>query len=77
MSWLTRKNTKDQKAVPIKTKSGEVVFRRLPLKTGSKWIHPSVYKFNFIEQGVEKGRVRAIRRASFYLTQRIKKRADI
>jgi len=61
----------EKKVVPIKTKSGEVVFRTLPLKTEQKWIHPAIYKFNFIEQGVEKGRIKAIRRATFYLTQQI------
>lgn len=73
MSWLTRNNTQENKVVPIKTKTGEVVFRNLPLRTSNKWIHPAVYKFNFIEKGIEKGRRRAISRASFYITQQMKK----
>jgi len=73
MDWLTRKNPLEKKVVPIKTKSGEVVFRSLPLQTENKWIHPAVYKFNFIESGIEKGKVKAIRRAKFFLAQRINK----
>ncbi len=73
MSWLTRKDQMEQKVVPIKTKSGEVVFRTLPLRTEQKWIHPAVYKFNFIEVGVEKGRMKALRRATFYLKKKIGK----
>jgi hypothetical protein len=61
----------EKKVVPVKTKTGEVVFRNLPLKTENKWIHPAVYKFNFIEQGIEKGRMKAIRRATFFLTKQM------
>lgn len=73
MSWLTRKSNMEKKVVPVKTKTGEVVFRNLPLKTENKWIHPAVYKFNFIEQGIEKGRMKAIRRATFFLTKSMSK----
>ena len=76
MSWLTRRSENEKKVVPIKTSTGEVAFRTLPLKTQNKWIHPAVYKFNFIEAGVEKGRMKAITRATFYLRQRINKRGD-
>ena len=71
MSWLTRNDPNKQKVVPIKTKTGEVVFRNLPMRTEQKWIHPAVYKFNFIEQGVEKGRIRALRRATLLLTKQM------
>ena len=71
MSWLTRKSQTEKKVVPIRTKTGEVVFRNLPLRTENKWIHPAVYKFNFIEQGIEKGRMKAIRKATFLLTKEI------
>jgi hypothetical protein len=73
MTWLTRKSSLEKKVVPIKTKTGEIVFRTLPLKTQKKWIHPAVYKFNFIESGIDKGRVKAIRRVKFFLTQRMNK----
>ena len=71
MTWLTRKSNTEKKVVPVKTKSGEVVFRPLPLRTENKWIHPAVYKLNFIEQGIEKGRIKAIRRATFFLTKKM------
>jgi len=70
MNWLTRKDQMEKKVVPIRTKSGAVVFRTLPLRTENKWIHPAVYKFNFIKQGVEKGRIKAMRRAIFYLNKK-------
>jgi hypothetical protein len=73
MRWLTRNSNMERKVVPIKTKTGEVVFRNLPLRTENKWIHPSVYKFNFIEQGIEKGRIKAIRKATFFLTKSMSK----
>lgn len=73
MDWLSRKNSLEKKVVPIKTKTGEVVFRTLPLQTQSKWIHPAIYKFNFIESGIEKGRMKAKTRAKFFLTQSINK----
>ncbi len=72
MEWLTRKSKQEQKVVPIKNKkTGELTFRTLPLRTESKWIHPAVAKFNFVETGIEKGRVRALTRAEFYLAQQI------
>jgi hypothetical protein len=72
MSWLTRKSNQKTKLVPLKDKkTGELTFRNLPLKTEDKWVHPGVAKFNFVETGIEKGRVKAMRRAQFYLTQRI------
>lgn len=72
MSWLTRKSNQEKKVVPIKDKeTGDVVFRSVPLRTQDKWIHPGVAKFNFVETGIEKGRVKAMRRAQFYLTQRM------
>ena len=71
MTWLTRNNPNETKVVPIKTKTGEVVFRNLPLRTEEKWVHPAVYKFNFIEAGIEKGRMKALRRASFFLSKQM------
>ena len=71
MHWLTRKNQREKKVVPLKNEKGEVIFRTLPLRTEQKWIHPAVYKFNFIEQGVEKGRMKAMTRATFYLKKKI------
>jgi hypothetical protein len=73
MNWLTRKSSMEEKVVPVKTKTGEVVFRKLPLRTENKWIHPAVYKFNFIETGIEKGRMKALRRATFFLTKQMSK----
>ena len=72
MNWLTRSNPNKPKAVPIRTKSGEVVFRNLPLRTDKKWIHPSVFRFNFVEQGVQKGKMKALRRATFFITKQMK-----
>ena len=74
MNWLTRKDQMEKKVVPIRTKNGEIAFRSLPLRTEQKWIHPAVYKFNFIEQGVEKGRMKAMRRAIFYLNKKTTER---
>ena len=72
MSWLTRKSNLEKKVVPIKDReTGDVVFRTVPLRTQDKWIHPGVAKFNFVETGIEKGRVKEMRRAQFYLTQRM------
>ena len=71
MKWLTRNDPNKQKVVPIKTKTGEVVFRNLPMRTEQKWIHPAIYKFNFIEVGIEKGRMKALRRATFFLEKQI------
>tara|TARA_Y100001970_G_C14148423_1_gene811184 strand:- start:59 stop:622 length:564 start_codon:yes stop_codon:yes gene_type:complete len=74
MTWLTRKDQMEKKVIPIRTKNGEVVFRSLPLRTEQKWIHPAVYKFNFIEQGIEKGRMKAMTRAIFYLNKKTTER---
>jgi hypothetical protein len=71
MKWLTRNDPNKTKVVPVKTKTGDVVFRNLPLRTEKKWIHPAVYRFNFIEAGVEKGRMKAFRRATFFLTKQM------
>ena len=69
MTWLTlQKGAK--KTVPIKTKTGEIVFRNVPLKTSDAWIHPAIAKYNFIEVGIQKGEKKAIRRAARYLSQR-------
>jgi hypothetical protein len=76
MNWLTRKSNQEQKVVPIKDKqTGDVVFRTLPIKTQDRWIHPGIAKFNFVETGVERGRVKAMRRVDFYLSQKIKEGA--
>jgi len=42
--------------VPIKTKSGTVIFRTAPLKTQDAWIHPGIAKFTFMQRAIKKGR---------------------
>ena len=60
MDWLTKQRMKQRKVIPIRDhKSGEVVFRRVPLTTKQAWIHPAVEKYTFIDMGVKRGLMRA------------------
>jgi hypothetical protein len=63
MKWLTglKNNRGKRQTIPIKDKkTGEMVFRNVPLKTKNAWVHPAINKYNFIENGIEKGQRRAI-----------------
>ena len=56
MSGRVSKGTRLPLVVPIKSSSGEVIFRTAPLKIKDAWIHPGIAKFNFARRAVEKGR---------------------
>jgi len=63
MKWLTglKNNRGKRQTIPIKDKeTGKMVFRNVPLKTKNAWVHPAINKYNFIENGIEKGQRRAI-----------------
>lgn len=42
--------------VPLKTRSGEVIFRTAPFETQDAWVHPGIAKFTFIQRAMKKGR---------------------
>lgn len=42
--------------VPLKEKTGEVVFRVAPLKIGDAWVHPGIAKFTFFERSLRMAR---------------------
>ena len=42
--------------VPLKTKSGQVIFRTAPLTTQDAWVHPGIAKFTFVQRALKKGR---------------------
>jgi len=42
--------------VPLKTKSGEVIFRMAPLKFADAWIHPGIAKFTFAQRAMRNGK---------------------
>lgn len=50
------KGTRLPLIVPMKAKSGEIVFRTAPLKMQNAWVHPGIAKFTFARRAVEKGR---------------------
>lgn len=52
----------ERKIIPLRSKTGKVVFRQAPLKSSGGWIHPAIVKYNFIEVGMEKGEKKAVRR---------------
>lgn len=55
-SGRVSKGTRLPLIVPLKAKSGEVIFRTAPLKMQDAWIHPGIAKFTFARRAVEKGR---------------------
>lgn len=65
MKWLRREKGKS-KVIPLKTKTGKVIFRQAPLVGNRGWVHPAISKYNFIDRGIEVGEKRAIRRAVSY-----------
>ena len=42
--------------VPMKDKSGTVVFRTAPLKMQDAWVHPGIARFTFMERAVRTGK---------------------
>jgi len=42
--------------VPLKTKSGQIIFRVAPFKTQDAWVHPGIAKFTFVQRALKKGR---------------------
>jgi len=42
--------------VPLKSRSGEVVFRTAPLKMQDAWVHPGIAKFTFARRAIDKGK---------------------
>jgi hypothetical protein len=60
MDWLTKQNLKERKVIPFRDhKTGDIVFRRVPLTTKQAWIHPAIEKYTFIEMGVRRGLMKA------------------
>ena len=55
MTWLTRQKGVTKK-IPMKDKSGKLVFRSVPLTTNSAWVHPGIQKFSFFSFALEEGR---------------------
>jgi len=58
--------------VPIKERSGEVVFRTAPLRTAEAWIHPGIAKFTFFERAIRKGREACIEIIQKAILRRLK-----
>ena len=54
MTWLTQE--KGAGVVPIKKKSGVVIFRMAPPNAANAWIHPGFARHNFVQRGIRKGR---------------------
>lgn len=71
MDWLTQQRGAP-KVIPLKDKNGDVVFRTTPLKLRDAWVHPAIYKYNFIDRGVKRGLVKAARRILFELKEELK-----
>lgn len=42
--------------VPLRDRSGDVIFRTAPLTTDSAWIHPGFAKHNFVNRAFERAR---------------------
>jgi len=63
--WLTRRQG-ENKVIPLKTETGDVIFRQAPLVGSKGWIHPAIAKYNFVDKGIQVGEERAIRRAINY-----------
>ena len=75
MTWITGLKDKRGKrqVIPIKDKkTGKMVFRSVPLKTKSSWIHPAINKYNFIENGIRKGQQKSISAISLLLERKLK-----
>ena len=76
MRWLTRSQRKENLKIPIKDKkTGELVFRSIPLTTDKAWVHPGIKRFNWIDRGVKKGINRAMPEVMKYITTEMNKKA--
>lgn len=42
--------------VPLKSRSGQVIFRVAPFTTQDAWVHPGIAKFTFVQRALKKGR---------------------
>ena len=47
--------------VPLKSKSGKIIFRTAPLTTGDAWIHPGIARFTFAQRAVRFGKQNCIK----------------
>jgi len=47
--------------VPMKDKSGTVVFRTAPLKMQDAWVHPGIARFTFMERAVRTGKAGCVK----------------
>lgn len=55
------KNARRPLIVPLKTRTGTVVFRMAPLKTQDAWIHPGIARFTFVDRAVRSGKAACIK----------------
>jgi len=46
--------------VPLKDKSGTVVFRTAPLTLADAWVHPGIARFTFVQRAARQGREQCI-----------------
>jgi len=59
MSFLEKKrNRRGPLVVPIKDKSGNIIFRTAPLTIAHAWVHPGIAKFTFYERAMRKARAK-------------------
>jgi hypothetical protein len=42
--------------VPLKAKTGEIIFKMAPLTTEDAWVHPGIARFTFLENAIRRGR---------------------
>ncbi len=68
MTWLTQPEGIYQ--VPMKQPNGTVIVRTTPATRRKAWVHPGFAEHNFIERGVDKGRIKA---AEIMLEEIVKK----
>ena len=70
MTWLTQQNGAP-KIIPLKDKNGDIVFRTTPLRLSEAWVHPAIYKYNFIDKGIKRGVARATPRILFEMSAEV------
>jgi hypothetical protein len=44
--------------VPLRQKTGTVIFRMAPLKMADAWVHPGIARFTFIQRAIKKGKIK-------------------
>jgi hypothetical protein len=59
MWWLTQ--ARGIYKVPMIQDDGRVLIVSTPATLADAWIHPGALKFNFVNRGVKKGRIRAVK----------------